>query len=198
MDGREGGKDKIVNQTEKLITEAQQRFRDAYINPLEAAVGVCESPIETLLLWQLINEVNGWNSVGFSGAVEVPSHWLAGGSWDRSSWCIGLGDVSFHPQLEVEANERLYRLDIGMDFSYRRNGELVYSVLLDIECDGFDYHDRTKEQAARDRSRDQSLQAIGWYICRFTGSEIFRDAPGCAHRVFRMADEIMRRLTTRK
>lgn len=48
-----------------------------------------------------------------------------------------------------------------------------------IECDGHDYHERTKEQAARDRSRDRTLQAQGWLILRFTGAEIYRDALSC-------------------
>jgi very-short-patch-repair endonuclease len=41
-----------------------------------------------------------------------------------------------------------------------------------IECDGHDFHERTKQQAARDRKRDRTLQALGYVVLRFTGSEI--------------------------
>lgn len=54
-----------------------------------------------------------------------------------------------------------------------------------VECDGHDYHERTKEQAASDKSRDRRLQAAGWLVFRFTGSEIFRDARACADEVLR-------------
>lgn len=48
-----------------------------------------------------------------------------------------------------------------------------------VECDGHFYHERTKEQAARDRKRDRELQSRGYTVFRFTGSEIHRDAFGC-------------------
>ncbi|MFA6031831.1 MAG: DUF559 domain-containing protein [Myxococcota bacterium] len=49
-----------------------------------------------------------------------------------------------------------------------------------VECDGHDYHERTKEQASRDRSRDRHFAAKGWRVVRFTGSEIWRDPQRCA------------------
>jgi len=49
-----------------------------------------------------------------------------------------------------------------------------------IECDGHDFHERTKEQAARDRSRDRDAQEAGYMMLRYTGSEIYRDPLGCA------------------
>ena len=52
-----------------------------------------------------------------------------------------------------------------------------------IECDGHEFHERTKEQAAKDRSRDRAFQAAGHTVFRFTGSEIWRDPMGCAQQV---------------
>jgi very-short-patch-repair endonuclease len=45
-----------------------------------------------------------------------------------------------------------------------------------VECDGHDFHERTKEQAERDRSRDRRVQEMGWRMFRFTGSELYRDS----------------------
>lgn len=50
-----------------------------------------------------------------------------------------------------------------------------------VECDGHDFHERTKEQAMRDRRRDREMQSAGFKVFRFTGSEIHRDAFACAH-----------------
>lgn len=42
-----------------------------------------------------------------------------------------------------------------------------------VECDGHDFHERTKEQAATDKARDRALLAMGFAVMRFTGSEIW-------------------------
>lgn len=51
---------------------------------------------------------------------------------------------------------------------------------LAVECDGHDFHERTKEQAAHDRSRDRAILLAGLRVIRFTGSEIHRDLFQCA------------------
>lgn len=53
-----------------------------------------------------------------------------------------------------------------------------------VECDGHNFHERTKEQAARDRARDRDLQTRGFKVFRFTGAEIYRDAFRCAAEVY--------------
>lgn len=52
-----------------------------------------------------------------------------------------------------------------------------------VECDGHDFHERTKEQAERDRSRDRRMQDAGFTVFRFTGSEITRYPWECAEAV---------------
>lgn len=52
-----------------------------------------------------------------------------------------------------------------------------------VECDGHDFHERTKEQASRDKRRDREMVSDGYTVLRFTGSEIFRDATACASEV---------------
>jgi very-short-patch-repair endonuclease len=58
-----------------------------------------------------------------------------------------------------------------------------------VECDGHDYHERTKEQAARDRSRDRMLLAHGCPVVRFTGSEIHRDVWACVYETVELLDD---------
>ena len=52
-----------------------------------------------------------------------------------------------------------------------------------VECDGHEFHERTKEQAQRDKSRDREIMAAGFRTLRFTGSEIYRNAEKCALEV---------------
>lgn len=64
----------------------------------------------------------------------------------------------------------------------------AYGQNVVIECDGHDFHDRTKEQATRDRQRDRMLLSCGCHTVRFTGSEIYANATGCAFEVFDLLD----------
>lgn len=56
-----------------------------------------------------------------------------------------------------------------------------------VECDGHDFHERTKEQAAKDRSRDRTLSQMGYDVFRFTGSELWKDPWDCADQVYEWA-----------
>ena len=70
--------------------------------------------------------------------------------------------------------------------------ETTYGVVA-IECDGHDWHDRTKQQAAYDRSRDRELLISGVPTIRFTGSEIHHSIDRCVSDVYAVArsnDEI--------
>lgn len=73
----------------------------------------------------------------------------------------------------------------------RKDGGGIFQLV--IECDGHEFHSQTKEQAKKDRSRDRHFLVRGVPVMRFTGSELWNDAPGCVlevmnclmhHRVF--------------
>ena len=54
-----------------------------------------------------------------------------------------------------------------------------------VECDGHEFHERTKEQAERDRSRDREIQSANIPILRFTGSEIYRNPFVCVDEILK-------------
>jgi very-short-patch-repair endonuclease len=70
-------------------------------------------------------------------------------------------------------------LDWPVDFVFLVLDQEERPHRLAVECDGHDFHERTKEQAARDRERDRRLQAHGLQVMRFTGSEVYRDPIKC-------------------
>jgi very-short-patch-repair endonuclease len=57
-----------------------------------------------------------------------------------------------------------------------------------VECDGHDFHERTKKQAERDRSRDRQAQLSGIEVFRFTGAELWRDPIKYADQVLEWAE----------
>lgn len=126
----------------------------------------CESPIEKLFLHAV------WANGVWNGFVEfvVPcgfEFFLDG---------IGVDKAHFAQQIEISG----YRVDFLFAIS-RANGEPPFVVA--VECDGHDFHEKTKEQAARDKKRDRTLNDAGVIVYRFSGSEIWADAGDCAKQI---------------
>lgn len=69
---------------------------------------------------------------------------------------------------------------------------LLKDARLIIELDGHDYHS-TKEQLAKDASRQRYLIRAGYTVMRFTGSEIFKDVQACVREVKQLYTELMQR-----
>jgi Protein of unknown function (DUF559) len=149
-----------------------------------AALALCDSPIEQLFLAQLLPYFVPWGSgaepdgrvlasaVSSLTASDVPS------CPDETSLLERFGDHLFlrgrsailAVQVPVLVGERLYRPDFQL---------LGTSSKIAIELDGHDFHERTKEQARRDRSRDRLFVGDGWKVLRFTGSEVFASPEQC-------------------
>lgn len=130
----------------------------------ERMAKVCESPIEVML----------------AVAIDVLNHlrWLQFGDGHHVAY-VSNGTESKMPPSVIHivpqaTFEKKYRVDfVGM----------IGQEMVAIECDGHDFHERTKEQAERDRSRDRELQRLGIPILRFTGREINRSPTDCARQV---------------
>jgi very-short-patch-repair endonuclease len=146
-----------------LVVRAMHTTEDAYL--------ACESPIERAMFMGLvaagINRCDGVTMVGPSGPQTI-------------------GDPAGPDQMRIEPQARLgrYRVDFLVTASAawagRRGGGTAEATFV-VECDGHDFHERTREQAKRDRKRDRALQAAGFRVYRYTGSEIWADVGACAH-----------------
>lgn len=72
-----------------------------------------------------------------------------------------------------------YRIDFMLEM-YNKSKKVA------VELDGHDFHEKTKEQAQRDKSRDRELTARGWTVLRFTGSEVHSNAYACVSEVLQI------------
>ena len=52
-----------------------------------------------------------------------------------------------------------------------------------VECDGHEFHEKTKSQAARDKARDRALVSQGFRVFRLSGSEIWNHPGATAYEV---------------
>lgn len=102
--------------------------------------------------------------------------------------CHLLGRITSFTVCKLRTQERIgsYRADFVItneslegdgpgDDEYRKMMDYAGPIRIVIECDGHAFHERTKDQAARDKRRDRDLQTAGWRVLRFTGSEIWAD-----------------------
>ena len=75
-----------------------------------------------------------------------------------------------------------YRVDFYIEYLTLCDGKTSKVI---VECDGHDFHEKTKEQAQKDKKRDRVLQSYGYSVFRFTGSEIWSDPFKCAKFVIK-------------
>lgn len=138
----------------------------------DEAIG--DSPIEKLLFTALVARIR------FGGSEY--EHLVVPGPYAPVEELLDgdKGRLVVVPQVEA-AGWRVDFLVHCWDFG-RATGRQQWRKLI-VECDGHAYHERTKDQAARDRSRDREAQNQGYGILRFTGSEIYRDPLGCAAQI---------------
>lgn len=153
---------------------------DPILDP-RAAFGLCESPIEELFLLAMLSPAEPpWPTDNDPYVVRIGNEIDSGPSLTFEEAGIDL----WQQETVDLPNGKTVRLDFSL------HGELEHvdtTWKVAIELDGHEFHDRTKEQAARDRSRDRELSALGWTVLRFTGSEIWKDAKTCAMQALSIA-----------
>ena len=58
-----------------------------------------------------------------------------------------------------------------------------------IECDGHDFHEKTKEQAKYDKQRERYFVSQGYKVLRFSGSEIISDFERIKEELYNFFEE---------
>lgn len=84
----------------------------------------------------------------------------------------------FEEDMRLQITHQARVLNYKVDFLIASSAGVP---LLVIECDGHDFHERTKEQASKDKSREREILAATLLpMMRFTGSEIWSNTFECA------------------
>jgi hypothetical protein len=175
----------MASKLEALARGMRQAFYVGQVGPMEEVAHRLESPLEAAVFWALVNRLSG-----VKARLDVPTKGLPGAVDDAAPAVemFGAGTtVTVWPQLDVKAGEDVYRVDLAIAIADRRAGKRAIVV---AELDGHDFHERTKEQAERDRRRDRDLQALGWKVARFTGSQAHRDIVGVVEELLGFAEQV--------
>lgn len=162
-----GGIDRLVAEMKAILeVELRNGFNGKW----------AESPIERLFLLALkyITRLDRASLMYVHAIYEAPLPVFPNG--------VPLYEIVISPQCELCG----YRVDFLISVSDAQGR--THSAV--VECDGHDFHERTKEQAQRDRKRDRTLQAAGYRVFRFTGSEIYRDPIAPAREILAWVDSV--------
>lgn len=117
----------------------------------------CESPIEQLLAIAL-------------EAIKIR---------DIKKYNPFIDIIDIEKQLEIKCGRNKYRVDFHIPVIYKNQGGMNFIV----ECDGYEFHQKTKEQVEYDNKRQRNLQKAGYIIIRFSGSEIWKNPYDCANDI---------------
>lgn len=160
---------------EKIAAWMRQEFESNIWSVLGMSIG--DSPIENVLICAVY------------AVVEARSHILPSfNSGEKQE----MPEVAAKRISEQRGEDFIYQTQAHIE-KYRADFLFVYNDYeagirqLVVECDGHDFHERTKDQAAHDRARDRRLQELGYTVYRFTGSEIYRDPIRCALQIVNWA-----------
>lgn len=143
--------DRLLSDMQKLLIEQMSSCK----SDLDI---LCESPIEVALGTAMLIS---WRLEGDGFGLAAPLIMVLDEEIDNHLARPG-GQAAIVPQYK----SRGFRHDFAIF-----HPDIKTPVI--IECDGHEFHERTKEQAKRDRSRDREIQRRGAVVLRFTGSEIF-------------------------
>lgn len=95
---------------------------------------------------------------------------------------------SLIPQYEIECGKKKYRVDFLFDTVENTMPDIEFKkdYKLVIECDGYDFHERTKQQVINDNERTLDLKTHGYDVIRFSGTQIYVDPMDCAMKTVKM------------
>lgn len=128
-----------------------------YIYELEHSLVDCESPVEQLLALEL-QELRLEYISQYNPYVDV---------------------VKIEKQQEIKCGKNKYRVDFLIPVIYKNQENKCFIV----ECDGYEFHQKTKEQVEKDNKRQRDLQKEGYEVIRFSGTEIYHRPYQCAMEI---------------
>lgn len=160
-----------------LLEFYRQKALTLETDELAGFVNRCESPIEKYMAVALSRMTIPYDAEIYPRQSCAPILMKGGAFTDKIFQLTGLPVGVLLYQQQIISG---YRVDFLVVMKIEAFSEITKII---VECDGHDFHDRTKEQARRDKERDRTLTCAGYTVMRFTGSEIYADPVRCAAQV---------------
>lgn len=155
------------NKADEIIRAAAECVALRFVEQYASLQDLCESPIERLLLAALYAEhpIQQFDTIFMGNCEPDEKH---------------ARDEAIYVYQQAKVGR--YRCDF-LIFDVSTPREVKEPRWMVVECDGHNFHEKTKDQAKRDKARDRYFQGRGYRVLRFTGSEIWNDPIGTAEEV---------------
>lgn len=152
---------------EELCTDGRQAAVAAIEHDFAWSLSRCESPMEKLFAAAMVHPTT---AAEFDSRLEL---------LHPPSGSVEHCQAPPHPGIYMWQQIKIgpYRVDFLLDYAPSRG-----LPPLIVEVDGHDFHEKTKEQAQRDKARDRFLVGRNYRLARFTGSEVYADPIHVAHQ----------------
>ncbi len=176
-----------MSRWEDLVAERRATWCENQGYGFDMNLADCESPIEKVFLaaclasWfsEMHRREDLWRAIAMLEKAGLDPTGKAGEErWNVFSTAIEDDRLVLVVQPTLILEERTMR----PDFAIVTAPEFSGGCRVSIELDGHDFHERTPEQAERDKSKDRLLQSHGWLALRFTGREVIRNPDACVEQ----------------
>lgn len=157
-----------TNKAEQILSEYIESQGLSLMEYFDLLKTSCQSPIEEIFLAQLMADADRYMAL-LSFQFYTRKFTFPG---ERSSQ---FSSVDVHMQASVG--------NYYADFLFDDNRDGKRRIIV-VECDGHDFHEKTKQQAAHDKRRDRYFVAQGIKVLRYTGSEIYNGCDDVMAEVF--------------
>ena len=155
-DGFEKAKDVVTDKVETYILGSTCDYEHSLLSALQD----CESPIEQFLSL-CMHDFEVQNLDKYNKNIE---------------------SIYIENQAEIVCGDNVYRVDFLIPVLYKHEDK-KYEKYFVVECDGHEFHQKTKEQVERDNIRTRELQKEGYVVIRFSGSEILNKTYKCVEEI---------------
>lgn len=120
------------------------------------------------------------------------------GSFGRFMYTIKKDEIENVYQFSVCYDKNNFNFILALEYDEVIEGYIpdfifYHSLLQDygyvVEIDGFEWHEKTKEQVINDRKKDRCYLKNGYIPIRFLGSEVYHDVECCIEELIKIIIE---------
>jgi hypothetical protein len=189
----------FVNEVNKLFEEYKlecQSGVQAQLNLIHQFLERCESPIEQLFFLEMMRELHAEPILVNENKPHYMTHINFGFGSERFI-------LRFYTQQNIQIATKQYRADFlftleRQEWPFDPPPNDVEHLRLVVEIDGHDFHEKTREQASRDKSRDRQMISKGYTVFRFTGSDVFNNVEGVVGEIISFIDDRVQEIIDEK
>lgn len=138
--------------------------------------------VQEIILLPFLDQV-GFPTIAFDKTIKSPIEKIFITAFDYYTSYDNKKKIYLFSQQEIKIKDKTYYPDFLFEYDEYVNNYNTDSKII-IECDGYEFHQKTKEQVQRDNEREYDLKMAGYEILRFSGTQIYKNPIKCAEDTY--------------